>query len=199
MTSQTSQDEFWGRSPTTLRRETRELSGLIEATGAVAHGVWRDILISVWRQSPSYAEAERQCDTLARLVEASDTPGLCLVTEASCEIPPVGVRRLLAARLRRLKPLKVFAVCVQAEQESEAALMRAAIRMLAVAGGTKAAYFGADVPTVAEYLSGLYPTLGGVWGERAVRILTQASELAVAANSTREHRIPPAFGFESDG
>jgi hypothetical protein len=160
MSSQSSQDEFWGRSPAAVRRETRDLSGLVEATSGVAHGVWRDILISVWRQSPSYAEAERQCDTLARLVESSDTPGLCLVTEPSCGIPPVSVRRLFAARLRRLKPLNVFAVCVQAEHEAEAALMRAAIRMLAVAGGTKAAYFGANVPTVAEHLSVLYPTLG---------------------------------------
>ena len=93
---------------------------------------------------------------------------------------PLGVGRTVAARLRRLKPLSVFAVCVQAEQEAEAALMRAAIRMMAVAGGAKAAHFGADIASTAAHVAVTEPSLSSVWGERAVRILVHASGLAAA-------------------
>lgn len=186
MGSQIGESNQWLRHPSLGRGDMREHSGLVEATPGVAYGVWRDILVGVWRQCPTFAEAERQCDTLARLAETTDTPGLWLVTEPACEIPSVSVRRLIAMRLRRLKPLRVFAVCVQAEHEAEAALMRAAIRMMAVAGGTKAAHFGVDVASVAAQLAAASSSVSSVWGERAVRILTRASGLAA---SIEMHRV----------
>jgi hypothetical protein len=181
MGSRAGESQQWQRRSLVARGDMHGHSGLVEATPAVAYGVWRDILVGVWRQCPTFAEAERQCDTLASLAETTDTPGLWLVTEPACEIPSVSVRRLFAARLRRLKPLSVFAVCVQAEQEAEAALMRAAIRMMAVAGGTKAAHFGANIASTAAHVAVAEPSLSSVWGERAVRILTHASGLAAAA------------------
>lgn len=150
-------------------------SGIVEATPSLAYGVWRDILVSVWRRCPSLAEAERECETLTRLADSADAPGYWLLTESTCEIPSVAVRRLIAGHLRRLKPLRTFSVCVRAHAESEAALMRAAIRMTAVAGGNKAAFFGADVPSVAAHLSAFYPSLSLVWAERAVRVLSHTT------------------------
>lgn len=155
-------------------RDRSGYSGIVEATPSLAYGIWRDILVSVWRRCPSLAEAERECETLTRLAESVDAPGYWLLTESACEIPSVAVRRLMAERLRRLKPLRTFSVCVRAHAESDAALMRAAIRMTAVAGGNKAAFFGADVPSVAAHLSALYPSLSLVWAERAVRVLSNA-------------------------
>jgi hypothetical protein len=162
--------------------------GLIEANANGAFAVSRDILVSVWRRPPNFAEAERLCDSLQRVVNHTDAAGFWLITTPACEIPSVSVRRLLAASLRELRKLRAFAVSVEAV-EAEGALMRAAIRSTAVAGGFRSAHVGSDVPSVATHLGTVFPVLPPQWGERVARILMHACDEIAVTELSRVHYV----------
>jgi hypothetical protein len=160
--------------------------GLIEANPNGAFAVSRDILVSVWRRPPSVAEAERLCDSLARVVNNADAAGVWLITTPTCDIPTVEVRRLIAASLRDLPKLRAFALSVEA-LDAEGALMRAAIRSTAVAGGFRSAHVGSDITSVATHLSSVFPALPAQWGERVARILMHSCEEMAVNELSRVH------------
>lgn len=171
--------------------------GMIETNANGAFAVSRDILVSVWRRPPSIEEAERLCSSLHRVVQHAEVSGFWLITTPSCEIPSVEVRRLMAARLRELPRLRAFAVSVEAV-EADGALMRAAIRSTAVAGGIRSAHIGPDVASVAAHLGALVPGLPPRWGERVSRILMNACEELAFPDSSLVQFVPPTASVIPD-
>lgn len=165
--------------------------GLIEANANGAFAVSRDILVSVWRRPPTVAEAERLCDNLLRVAHHAEAAGFWLITAPSCGIPTVAVRRLVAGCLRGLPQLRAFAVSVEAP-DAEGALMRAAIRSTAVAGGFRTAHVGPDVTSVALHLGGVFPALPPQWGVRVSRILMHACHEMAVTELSRAHCAPLA-------
>lgn len=175
-----------------VRDETGAHWGLISASANGAAVVWRDILVCLWSHRPTFVETDQLCDALERMVRQAEAPGFWLVADATCAIPSVSVRRLMAARLRRLKSLRLFAVSVEAP-DAKGVLMRATMRSTAVAGGIRTGHFGVDVPSVATHIATVYPGLSYSWGERVLRVLRSASAEAAAGEASSVHHIanPP--------
>lgn len=171
--------------------------GVLEANVNGAFAVSRDILVSVWRRPPNVVEMERLCSSLERVVRHADGAGFWLITAAGCRIPSVAVRRLMAERLRTLSKLHVFAVSVEA-MDSDGALMRAALRSTAVAGGIRSAHFGKDVASVAAYLSEVLPLPTSQWGERVARILRHASDEIAGTGLGRVLDVVPSLHVVPD-
>lgn len=171
--------------------------GLIEANANGAFAVSRDILVSAWRRPPELAEGERLCASLQRVVNRTDAAGFWLITAPACGIPSVAVRRLIARSLRDLPKLRAFAVSVEA-LEAEGALMRAAIRSTAVAGGFRAAHLGPDITSVAAHLGGVFPSLPPQWGERVARILLNACDELAVTELSRVHYVSATAGVTPD-
>jgi len=103
----------------------------------------------------------------------------------------------MAERLRALGKLHVFAVSVEA-MEADGALMRAALRSTAVAGGIRSAHIGNDVASVAAHLSEVLPLATSQWGERVARILLHASDEIAGTGLGRVLDVVPSLQVALD-